>query len=38
MQEVPLYSAIRVNGERLYDYAFDNVKEKVYQMNYLKEK
>jgi len=29
MQEVPLYSAIRVNGERLYDYAFDNVKEKV---------
>ena len=28
MQEVPLYSAIRVNGERLYDYAFDNVKEK----------
>ena len=24
MQQVPLYSAVKVNGERLYDYAFNN--------------
>ena len=24
MQEVPLYSAIKISGKRLYDYAFDN--------------
>ena len=29
MQEVPLYSAVRIDGKRLYDYAFDNQKIKL---------